>query len=416
MDEHGPALIATIAIALCAAFVGGFVARHLRLPAIVGYLLAGVAIGPATPGLVADTEIALELAEIGVILLMFGVGLHFNVQDLLRVRAVALPGAIGQIAVAIGLGTAVGVALGWEAEEALLLGLAISVASTVVLLRALERRRAVTTPAGRTAVGWLIVEDLFTVIALVLLPALAAALGTDPAAGSDGNRPVLLDLGFAIAKAVVFTALMLIVGSRVLPWVLDHVERDGFREIFTLAVLSIALGIAFAASVVFDVSLALGAFLAGAVLSESHLSDRAARDILPLSDTFGVLFFVAVGMLLDPEILTREPAAILALLAVVVVGKSLAALTIVALLRRPVSTGLTVAVGLAQVGEFSFIVATTGTDLGLLPERGFQLVVATALLSISINPLLFGMIEPVTRIVRRRPRLARILDPEREPA
>ncbi|MEX0756148.1 MAG: cation:proton antiporter [Actinomycetota bacterium] len=409
MEEHAPELIATIAIALPAAFVGGFVARHLRLPAIVGYLLAGVAIGPATPGLVANTDIALELAEIGVILLMFGVGLHFSVQDLLRVRSVALPGAVGQITVAIGLGMAVGLAIGGDPLESFVLGLAISVASTVVLLRALERRNAVNTPPGQVAVGWLIVEDLFTVIALVLLPTVATAFGAEGQPGSEGSA--LVSVAAAIGKAIVFTALMLVVGARVLPWILDHVERDGFREIFTLAVLSIALGIAFVASVVFDVSLALGAFLAGAVLNESHLTERAAKDILPLSDTFGVLFFVAVGMLLDPAILLDSPAAIAALVGVVVIGKSLAALLIVLLLRRPLSIGLTVAAGLAQIGEFSFIVATAGTQLGMLSDEGFQLVVATAVLSVSINPLLFAAIEPVERWVRRRPSLARTLEP-----
>ena len=411
MDAHGPALIATIAIALSAAFVGGFIARHLRLPAIVGYLLAGVAIGPATPGLVADTGLALELAEIGVILLMFGVGLHFSVEDLLRVRAVALPGAVGQIAVAIGLGFGVGLAIGWDSAQALIVAISISVASTVVLLRSLERRGSTESVAGQVAVGWLIVEDLFTVVALVLLPSLATAFGTDTGAGADAETwSVVGAAAAAIGKAVVFTALMLIVGSRVLPWVLDHVDRDGYREIFTLAVLSIALGIAFAASEVFDVSLALGAFLAGAVLSESHLSDRAARDILPLSDTFGVLFFVAVGMLLDPEILVDSPLAILALVAVVVVGKAVAALGLVALLRRPLAIGLTVAAGLAQIGEFSFIVATAGTELGLLSDRGFQLVVAASIISIAVNPLLFAATSPAEAWVRRRPRLARTLD------
>ena len=322
-----------------------------------------------------------------------------------------MPGAVGQIAVATGLGFGVGIAIGWDVAQALIVAVSISVASTVVLLRSLERRGATDTPAGQVAVGWLIVEDLFTVLALVLLPSLAAVFGADHASGSDVSTwSVLAAAGAAIGKAIVFTALMLIVGSRVLPWILDHVERDGYREIFTLAVLSIALGIAFAASVVFDVSLALGAFLAGAMLSESHLSDRAARDILPLSDTFGVLFFVAVGMLLDPEILADEPIAILALVAVVVFGKGVAALGLVALLRRPLSIGLTVAAGLAQIGEFSFIVATAGNELGLLSDEGFQLVVAAAIISIALNPLLFAATGPVESWVRRRPRLARTLD------
>jgi monovalent cation:H+ antiporter-2, CPA2 family len=408
LNHHESDLIATIAIALTSAFVGGFIARRLRLPPIVGYLLAGVAVGPYTPGLVANQGIALELAEIGVVLLMFGVGLHFSVKDLLAVRDIAVPGALAQIAAATGMGIGVGLAIGWGLGAALVLGLAVSVASTVVLLRTLERRDLLASEAGLVAVGWLIVEDLFTVIALVILPPLAGVLGT-----GTGATPTALDVagdvGLALGKAVALSALMLIAGARSLPWLLDRVERERSRELFTLAVLTIAVGIAFAASVVFDVSLALGAFLAGAVLSASHLSDRAARDILPLSDTFGVVFFVSVGMLLDPSRLIAHPAALLAVVLVVVLGKTLIALLIVAARRKPLRTGLTVAAGLAQVGEFSFIVATAGRTLGLLPEQGFQLVVATAVVSITLNPFLFAAVEPIHAWVQRHQGLSRVL-------
>jgi K+:H+ antiporter len=411
MNPHEADLIATIALALGAAFVGGLVARHARLPPIVGYLLAGVAIGPFTPGLVADPAIALQLAEIGVVLLMFGVGLHFSVRDLMAVRSVAVPGALAQIATATGLGLVTALAMGWHAYEGLVLGLSISVASTVVLLRALEERGELAGRPGRVAIGWLIVEDLFTVLALVLLPTLATAFGTrGPAGGEATALGAVGSMGLAIGKAAVLATVMLVLGTRFLPWLLDHVERGASRELFTLAVLAVALGIAYGASVLFDVSLALGAFLAGAVLSGSHLSDRAARDVLPLSDTFGVLFFVAVGMLLDPAILIRMPAPILGLVIVVVVGKSLVALLIVAMLGQPLRTGLTVAAGLAQVGEFSFIVATAGRTLGLLPEDGFQLIVAVALVSISLNPLLFAAVDPAERWLSQRPLVRRLVE------
>jgi monovalent cation:H+ antiporter-2, CPA2 family len=292
VEPHGTDLVATIAIALGAAFVAGYLARLIGLPAIVGYLLAGVAVGPFTPGLVADPGSALQLAEVGVALLMFGVGLHFSIRDLARVYRVAVPGALGQIAAATGLGTLAGIAFGWELRSALVLGLAISVGSTVVLVRALRHRGLVDTDAGRVAIGWLIVEDLFTVVGLVLLPVLASA--TD---GGHGSTPVdvVLDAGAAVGKAVVLTAVMLLVGSRFLPWLLSRVEGEGSRELFTLAVLAIAVGIAFASAVIFDVSLALGAFLAGAVISGSRVGDRAAADVLPLTDVFTVLFFVSVG-------------------------------------------------------------------------------------------------------------------------
>ncbi len=393
MGGHSTELIATIAIGLGAAFLCGFVARRLRLPSIVGYLLAGVAVGPFTPGIVADPDIAVELAEIGVALLMFGVGLHFSLRDLMAVRGVAVPGALAQIAVATALGCIVGVAFGWKVESGLVLGLAISVASTVVLLRSLSQRDMLHSDPGRIAVGWLIVEDMFTVIALVLLPILATATGTQEAAEPQTPADVLLAVGSALGKAALLTGLMLIVGARVLPWLLTHVEGDGSRELFTLAVVAIALGVAFTATVLFDVSLALGAFLAGAVLSESHVSERAAAEVLPLTDVFTVLFFVSVGMLLDPAILLSEPLAIVTVLAVIVVGKSIAAIAIVRLLRRPFETGLVIAAALAQIGEFSFIVATASVNLGLLPEGGFQLVVAAALISITLNPFLFAGLE-----------------------
>ena len=395
MDDHGADLIATIAIALGTAFVAGWLATLVRLPTIVGYLLAGVVVGPFTPGLVADPQIALELAEVGVALLMFGVGLHFSIGDLLAVRRIAIPGALGQIACAMALGLAAGIGFGWDAVSGVVLGLAVSVASTVVLLRALGERDELDTGAGRVAIGWLIVEDLFTVVALVLLPILAVTAGT--VEGADPLTPagVALEIGSALGKAVLLTAIMLIVGARVLPWLLTHVQGQGSRELFTLAVIAIALGIAFASAEIFDVSLALGAFLAGAVLGESHVSERAAHDVVPLTDVFSVLFFVSVGMLLDPSIFRDEPVAIVVVVAVVVIGKSLAALLIVAALKRPFHEGLTVAAGLAQIGEFSFVVATTALALGLVPEEGFQLVVATALISITVNPLMFAAIGPL---------------------
>ena len=392
MQEHSSELLKTIAIALPAAFVGGMAAKWLRLPTLVGYLLAGVAVGPFTPGLVANSGVALELAEIGVVLLMFGVGLHFSIGDLVAVRRIAVPGALGQIVVATALGVLVGSLAGWSLGEGLVLGLAISVASTVVLLRALEQRELLSSEPGRVAIGWLIVEDVFTVVALVVLPTLAPG-GTD-----GGPFDVAGDVGIAVAKATALTALMLIAGARFLPWLLSRVEREGSRELFTLAVLSVALGIAFAASEVFGVSFALGAFLAGAVLSSSHLSDRAAAEVLPLSDAFGVLFFVAVGMLLDPEILLDAPLEVAAVVVIVVVAKFATAIGLVRLLGAPARTGALVGAGLAQIGEFSFIVATTAVGVGLLSARGFQLIVAAALLSIALNPLVYG----VARLIDRR--------------
>jgi CPA2 family monovalent cation:H+ antiporter-2 len=391
VQEHSSELLKTIAIALPAAFVGGIAAKWLRLPTLVGYLLAGVAVGPFTPGLVANSGVALELAEIGVVLLMFGVGLHFNIGDLLAVRRIAVPGALGQIVVATALGVIVGSLAGWSLGEGLVLGLAISVASTVVLLRALEQRELLSSEPGRVAIGWLIVEDVFTVVALVVLPTLAPG-GTD-----GGPLDVAGDVGIAVAKAAALTALMLIAGARFLPWLLSRVEREGSRELFSLAVLSVALGIAFAASEVFGVSFALGAFLAGAVLSSSHLSDRAAAEVLPLSDAFGVLFFVAVGMLLDPEILLDAPLEVAAVVVIVVVAKFATAIGLVRLLGGPTRTGALVGAGLAQIGEFSFIVATTAVGVGLLSARGFQLIVAAALLSIALNPVAYGVARLIDR-------------------
>jgi CPA2 family monovalent cation:H+ antiporter-2 len=401
--DHGAALLETIAIGLGAAFIGGLVAARLRLPTIVGYLLAGLAVGPFTPGLVADTATAQELAELGVILLMFGVGIHFSIPDLLAVRGVAIPGAIGQILVATLFGAGLGVLLGWGLVGGVVLGLAVSVASTVVLLRALEERGELDTAQGRVAVGWLIVEDLFTVLVLVLLPTLAPMLLGE--GGSVGE--VVLGLSIALAKLALFAAIMLIVGVRVVPRLLEHVERTGSRELFTLSVLAIAIGIAVAASVVFGVSFALGAFLAGIVLNESEVSHKAAADALPMQDAFAVLFFVSVGMLLDPSALLAQPTAVVLIVLLVVVAKAVSAFLIVALLRRPVRVSLTVAAALSQVGEFSFILATMGLALGLIPDAAFQLVVAAAIVSITVNPVLFRGVEPAEAWFRARPGLLR---------
>ncbi len=406
--EHGGDLITTIALGLSVAFVAGFIARRLGLPSIVGYLLAGVIIGPFTPGIFADQELATELAEIGVILLMFGVGIHFSFRDLLAVRGIAIPGAMFQIGVATALGIGLAVLLGWGVPAGVVLGLALSVASTVVLLRALVLRNALDSIHGRAAVGWLIVEDIFTVLVLVLLPSFALLLNGE--AGADAGLRVLLPLGEALLKAGALAALMFFVGARVVPWILLQVAREGSPEMFTLAVLAVALGIAFASSAVFGVSFALGAFLAGAVVSESDLSHKAASDALPLRDAFAVLFFVSVGMLLDPSYLLENPLAVVAVVALIVVGKSLAAMAIVALLGYPLRTGLTVGAGLAQIGEFSFILATAAVGLEVLPIEAYQLIVAGALLSITLNPLLFGAIDPIDAWFKARPALRRALD------
>ncbi|HEX2222499.1 MAG TPA: cation:proton antiporter [Candidatus Limnocylindria bacterium] len=406
--DHGGELITTIALGLSAAFAAAFVARRLRLPSIVGYLLAGVLLGPFTPGIFADPAIASELAEIGVILLMFGVGIHFSFRDLLAVRGVAVPGAVVQSTVATLFGIGLAILLGWGVAAGVVLGLALSVASTVVLLRALVQRNALDSIHGRVAVGWLIVEDLFTVLVLVLLPSLAVVFG--PGTGQASGTDVLLPLGAAIGKAAVLAALMVVVGSRVVPWLLVQVARDGSQEMFTLSVLAVALGIAFASSAFFGVSLALGAFLAGVVVGETDLSHKAAADALPLRDAFAVLFFVSVGMLVDPGYLLENPIAVLAVVALVVVGKSLAALVIVSLLGYPLRSGLTVAAGLAQVGEFSFILATAGVAAGLLPDEAYQLIVAGALISITLNPLLFAALDPVDAWFKARPEFRRMLD------
>ena len=408
--DHEPVLISTIAIGLTAAFIGGLVARHVRLPAIVGYIVAGIAIGPFTPGLIADPAIALELAELGVILLMFGVGIHFSLHDLLAVRSIALPGAILQTIVSGLFGVWLGSALGWSLGGGLVLGLALSIASTVVLLRLLTDRNELDTPQGRIAVGWLIVEDLLAVLVLVLLPTLAPILGgTGATSGTSPGPDTLGPLALALAKAAVFAVIMVVAGARVVPWLLLVVAREGSRELFTLAVLAIALGIAFVASSVFGVSFALGAFLAGLVVGESDMSHQAAADALPLRDAFAVLFFVSVGMLLDPAFVLANPLPVIVVVLLIVGVKAITKFVVVVVAGYPTRVALTVAAGLAQIGEFSFIVGTMGLALGLLPDDGFQLIVAGALLSITLNPLLLRTIEPLETRLRGTPALENLL-------
>ncbi|MFO1037092.1 MAG: YbaL family putative K(+) efflux transporter [Geminicoccaceae bacterium] len=403
---HETTLIATICMGLVLAFGLGFLAHRLRLPPLVGYLLAGIVIGPFTPGYVADTGLAQQLAEIGVILLMFGVGLHFSIADLMAVRRIALPGAIVQIATATAIGIGLAHLWGWTLGAGIVFGLALSVASTVVLLRALSERGELDSTDGRIAVGWLIVEDLAMVLALVLLPAFAPTLGgtADPAglAHQAGGDNLWLTLALTFGKLAVFTALVLVVGKRAVPWLLERVARTGSRELFTLGVLGTALGIAYGSAALFGVSFALGAFFAGVVLSESDLSHQAAADSLPLQDAFAVLFFVSVGMLFDPTILVREPLAVLAVVAVIVFGKSLAAFLIVLAFGYPARTALTVSASLAQIGEFSFILATLGLALGLMPKEGQDLILAGALLSITLNPLAFAAVDGLARWLGKR--------------
>jgi CPA2 family monovalent cation:H+ antiporter-2 len=385
---HGEtALLSTLAVSLVFAFIGGLLAVRLKLPPLVGYLVAGIAVGPFTPGFVADAKLAPQLAEIGVILLMFGVGMHFSIGDLMAVRGVAVPGAAAQIAAATALGAGLASWWGWPLSNGLVFGLSLSVASTVVLLRALEARGQLTTPDGRIAVGWLVVEDLAMVLALVLLPALA---GARAAAHEGASGSLGLALAITIGKLVLFVALMLVGGVRLFPWLLKWVEKTGSRELFTLGAIAVALGVAFGAARLFGVSFALGAFFAGVVINESELSRRAASDTQPLQDAFAALFFVAVGMLFDPSVVVREPLRLLGVVAIVVVGKSLAALAIVLALRRPLSTALAVSAALAQIGEFSFILAGLAVELGLLPAEGQSLILAGALLSITLNPLAFA--------------------------
>jgi CPA2 family monovalent cation:H+ antiporter-2 len=397
--HHDTPLISILVAGFVLAFILGAIAHRFRLPPLVGYLVAGILVGPHTPGYVADQSLAPELAEIGVILLMFGVGLHFSVKDLWSVRAVALPGAIVQMAVATALGWGLAAMMGWSLGGGIVFGLALSVASTVVLLKALQERRLVESERGRIAVGWLIVEDLAMVLALVLLPAIASAQSAEASAADPLAALLSSALGINLGvgglvlvtlfKVGVFVALMLVVGRRFVPWVLHRIAHSGSRELFRLGVLAIALGIAFGASKLFGVSLALGAFFAGMVMSESPLSQAAANESLPLRDAFAVLFFVAAGMLFDPSIVVRDPLPVLATVAVIVIGKSIAAFVIVLAFRRTVGTALTISASLAQIGEFSFILAELGLNLGLLPEEGRDLIIAGAIVSIVLNPLVF---------------------------
>ena len=410
---HNVALITTLAAGFGLALIMGFLAVRLKLPALVGYLVAGILIGPATPGFVADVELSKQLAEIGVMLLMFGVGLHFSLSDLLAVRRIALPGAIVQIAAATGLAIGVTQLWGWSFGSGVVLGLALSVASTVVLLRALEDRGLLDSVNGRIAVGWLVVEDLVTVLVLVLLPPLAGSLGGNAEQHGDGN--ILTTLLYTLGQVAIFVALMLVVGRRVFPWLLWQVARTGSRELFTLCVIAAALGIAYGSAELFGVSFALGAFFAGMVLRESHLSYRAAEESLPLRDAFSVLFFVSVGMLFDPQILVREPLQVLMVVAIILFGKSLAAFLIVLAFRYPLNTALTVSASLAQIGEFSFILAGLGVALGILPVEGQSLILAGALISISLNPLIFRAVEPVQAWIRSRSGLARMLERRDDP-
>jgi len=400
MSQYTP-IVATITAGLVLAFVFGAIANRLRLPTTIGYLVAGIIVGPFTPGIVADQWIASQLAEIGVILLMFGVGLHFSVKDLLLVRSIAIPGAVLQMSIATLLGMALAALYGWSISAGFVYGLALSVASTVVLVRALQEHRLVETERGHIALGWLVVQDFMMVLALVILPALAEALNLTPngeATEAAASDDVLAVLGMTVAKVVAFLALMLVVGRRVIPWILHYVAHTGSRELFRLAVLSIALGVAYGASELFGISFALGAFFAGMIMHESPLSQRAAEESLPLRDAFAVLFFVSVGMLFDPGILLRSPFGLAGTLFVILVCNPVVALGIALVYGRPRRTGLTLAASLAQIGEFSFILAGLGVGTGLLPPEARDLILAGAIISIFANPLLFGLLE---RRIRR---------------
>ena len=414
---HSISLITTIAAALGLAMVLGYVVSRLKMPPLVGYLIAGIVIGPATPGFVADVDLARQLAEIGVMLLMFGVGLHFSLDDLLAVRRVVIPGAVVQMCISAALGIAVALFWGWTPGAAVVFGLALSVASTVVVLRALEGGRALQSINGRIAIGWLIVEDLVMVLVLVLLPPLGQVLGGEqyPATAESATSNVWIALSLTLGKVLAFLAFMLLVGRRVLPRILWLVARTGSRELFTLCVISAAVGVAYISTALFDVSFAIGAFFAGMMMRESELSHRAAEESLPLRDAFAVLFFVSVGMLFDPAIVVEEPAKLLAVAGIVMVGTPIVAIALVLAFRYPLNTALTVGASLAQIGEFSFILAALGVSLGLLPTQAQSLIVAAALASIAANPVVFAAMRPVHAWIRARPRLAMRLERSGDP-
>jgi K+:H+ antiporter len=412
---HDVSLITTIAAGLGLALVMGFAATRIGVPPLVGYLVAGMVIGPATPGFVADVELTSQLAEIGVMLMMFGVGLHFSLDDLLAVRGIAIPGAVVQIVVATALGAITALVWGWSLGAGIVFGISLSVASTVVLLRALEARGVLQSVNGRIAVGWLVVEDLVVVLVLVLLPALAGVLGGKAPLATAGTESVGWTLAVTLGKVAAFVALMLVVGRRFFPRLLWLVARTGSRELFTLAVISAAVGVAYGSAKLFSVSFALGAFFAGMMMRESALSHRAAEESVPLRDAFAVLFFVSVGMLFDPQIVLQEPLKLAAVVAIILVGKTAAAVALVLAFRYPLTTALTVGASLAQIGEFSFILAGLGVSLGLLPVEGQSLVLAAALISITLNPLVFAAIEPVQAWIRSRSSVARALERSDDP-
>jgi CPA2 family monovalent cation:H+ antiporter-2 len=412
--EHNVNLITTIAAGFGLALIFGFIAVRLRLPALVGYLLAGIVIGPGTPGFVADVSIASQLSEIGVMLLMFGVGLHFSLADLLAVKRIALPGATVQMTVATALGMAIAMAWGWTWGEGLIFGLSLSCASTVVLLKALESHGVLESMNGRIAVGWLVVEDLATVMVLVLMPPLVGVLGGTPLPGAS-DAPLWVTIGKTLLQVTAFIAFMLFAGRRILPWLMWQIARTGSRELFTLSVVAAAVSIAYGAAELFGVSFALGAFFAGMVMRESEFSHRAAEESLPLRDAFSVLFFVAVGMLFEPQVLFDEPLHVLAVVAVIMLGKSVAAMALVLAFRYPINTALTVAASLAQIGEFSFILAGMGMSLGLLPSEGMNLILAGALISIALNPLAFAAVAPIKSFILKRSALARRFENREDP-
>lgn len=412
--EHNIPLITTLAVAFSVALILGFIAERIKVPALVGYLVAGIMIGPATPGFVADVHLASQLSEIGVMLLMFGVGLHFSLKDLLAVKRIAVPGAIAQMSFATVLGMLLALWWGWSWEAGLILGLSLSCASTVVLLKALEARGVLESMNGRIAVGWLVVEDLATVLVLVLLPPLAGILGGS-ASDIANTEALWITIVKTLLQVAAFIALMLIAGRRLLPWLLWQIARTGSRELFTLSVVVAAIGIAYGAAQLFSVSFALGAFFAGTVMRESEFSHRAAEESLPLRDAFSVLFFVSVGMLFEPAVLLNQPFQVIGVVAIIIFGKSLAALVIVLAFRYPLNTALTVSASLAQIGEFSFILAGLGLSLGLLPAEGMSLVLAGALISIALNPLLFAAIEPIRNWILARSHQARRLEQRIDP-